>query len=87
MDDAQAPTFVLDHDQIKCIRTALLVGLESYAETERLQHAVSLYEMTGRELPSDELRPLHPTGSAETLCEFVAALRYLNLEEVQGESS
>lgn len=70
------PNHILDHDQVKTIRHALLLGLASYAEIERLNDVQKTHLMFGQAIHED-LRVLHPTGSAETVAEFAAALRDL----------
>lgn len=66
----------LERDQIKVIINALLIGLDSYGEIERLESAAGVLELCKSEVP-ESLRPLHPTGSAETIGVFAAALRFL----------
>ena len=66
----------LDEEQITAIRRALLIGLDSFGEIERLQNVVELNNIGQRHTP-DNLRPLHPTGAANTISDFAAALRYL----------
>ncbi|GKS69689.1 hypothetical protein W03_16930 [Nitrosomonas sp. PY1] len=72
----------LDKEQRKAINRALLLGLASYAEIERLvdvhQLEAMLLEAKGKPEIPKQLRPIHPTGSIETLDEFVGALRYIN---------
>lgn len=66
--------YTLDHDQVKEIRHALLIGLTCFGEIERLVNAREIREMGGDKVPED-LRALHPTGSADTTSLFAAALR------------
>lgn len=68
--------YVFEHDQVKQIRHALLIGLDSFGEIERLVNARELHELGGEKVP-ENLRALHPTGAADTVCKFAAALRYL----------
>ena len=70
-------SIVLDHEQVRAIRRALLVGLSAYGECERLDNLFLIAKMAERPLP-DEHSPLHPTGSADTVSEFATALRYLD---------
>lgn len=68
--------FVLEREEIDTIRNALLIGLASYGEVERLAEARQTREACGREVPED-LRVIHPTGSPTTVSEFAEALRAL----------
>ena len=65
-------------EEQKAIINALLIGLESYGEIERICDAV----LTADHCPNayklpDFVRPIHPTGSADTIGVFAAALRYM----------
>ena len=60
-----------DYDR-KTIINALLIGLDSYGEIERLNNAVHVLEICKTEVP-ESLRPLHPTGSADTVGVFATA--------------
>ena len=77
--------YVLDYDQVKEIRHALLIGLASFGEIERLSNARDLYEIDGKKVPED-LSPLHPTGNADTVSLFAGALRDLEYSEETPES-
>lgn len=70
-------TITLDADEVKAIRRALLIGLTSYGEIERLCNQAGIQELCGTPLP-EEARPLHPTGSADTVGVFADALVYLD---------
>ena len=66
----------IDQETVNVIRNALLIGLASYGEIERL------YDLRDC-LPMDceEFKAVHPTASGTTVSEFAAALRaleYLN---------
>lgn len=65
---------ILDRDALADIRGALLIGLSSFGEIERLINAFKLSEG----LPED-IRPTHPTGSSNTITEFADALRLVQL--------
>jgi hypothetical protein len=65
-------------ENLRTIRHALHIGLESYGEIERLTDVFSLYKHVSKDLP-DGMRPIHPTGSNETIGVFSAALRTLEL--------
>ncbi len=67
---------ILGGEEVNRIRHALLIGLASYAEIERLTNKQKVYESCAREVPED-LRLIHPTGAPDTVCEFAGALRDL----------
>lgn len=69
-------SLLLNPDEVKAVRHALLIGLDSYGEIERLTNEVEFHKMRGG-ADLGELRPLHPTGSAHTVGDFAAALRFL----------
>jgi len=58
--------------------SALLIGLESFGEIERLINACEVAQLGRREVPKS-VRPLHPTGSADTIGVFATALRYMHV--------
>lgn len=64
-------------DQINAIRHALLIGLESFGEVERITWHFDSRQAAGAKV-SAELRPMHPTGTAETVGVFAGALRLLD---------
>lgn len=64
-----------DQDQIVHIRRALLIGLASYGELERVINWADTQKELGCET---DLKPLHPTGSAETVLVFAEALTYVS---------
>jgi hypothetical protein len=66
----------LNDDQAAIIRRALRIGLTCYGEIEQRRNAMALYETIGKKLPED-LRVLHPTGTADVVSDFAAALSYL----------
>lgn len=63
----------LNEEEVTMVRRALLVGLESYGEIQRLQNAVELCKMAGESVPK-QMKPFDPTGSADTICDFAEAL-------------
>ncbi len=70
---------ILDIEQQKEINHALLIGLDSFGEIERISNEVGIEDLcpsSGR-IP-DSIRPIHPTGSADTISIFATALRYLH---------
>lgn len=88
-----APTSVrfsscIDQETCRKIREALLVGLSSFGEIERLDNAYDIHVEIGRERIPKDLRPLHPTGSADTVGNFADALRAINTLEyvIENES-
>jgi hypothetical protein len=70
-------TIQLDAEAVQAIRHALIVGLDSYGEVERLCEYAAAMESVGSPLP-DSATPRHPTGSRETVGQFAAALARLN---------
>lgn len=70
-----------DPDFCRDIRKALIVGLHSLGEIERLDNAYRIHaELAGESIP-DDLCPIHPTGSADTVGTFANALSYLEFLE------
>ena len=61
---------------IPAIRSALLIGLESFGEVERLTDRHQALSQFGK--PDDGLMPIHPTGAADTIGVFTTALRLLD---------
>lgn len=64
-------------ETISIIREALHIGLECYGEVERLTDVYDLHANHGGQIPQS-LRPLHPTGTNDTVGRFAAALRGLD---------
>ena len=67
-------------ESIRAMRKALITGLASYGEIERLSDKWECLELVG-ETPNDELKPVHPTGNADTVGDFASALAYLDIFE------
>lgn len=65
-------TLTLDAEDVRAIRKALLIGLDSYGEIERLSNQADCCA----EIPA-EWKPIHPTGASDTIGDFATALRYL----------
>jgi len=66
---------------IRHIRKVLLIGLESFGEIERITDRFESLKSCSLK-PDADLRPIHPTGTADTIGEFAMALRYLeNMED------
>lgn len=61
---------------VRVIRKALLVGLASYGEIERLTEEASALASVGHSFP-EGMKPVHPTGAADTVGEFAEALMQL----------
>ena len=70
-------TITLDAEDVVEIRRALLIGLQSYGEIERISSFVKALKQLGREVPGDCM-PIHPTGSDSTIGSFADALHHLN---------
>lgn len=71
----------LNADEVALVREMLLIGLASYGEIERLRNVVELAKIFKEKFP-EELNPIHPTGSADTVSDFADALRCLKHAEV-----
>lgn len=69
-------TIQIDHETIRTIRKAIVIGLQYFGEIERLLNAA---ELSDSHFPN--LRPVHPTGNADTVGDFADALAYLELIE------
>lgn len=70
-------TVTLDQEAVIAIRHALIIGLSSYGEVERVCNYAKFMRNLGKPLPESAV-PLHPTGSDETIGKFADALAYLN---------
>ncbi len=68
----------LDMDQIATIRKALVIGLASYGEIERLCNLHELAKFGSAPFP-DSTVPIHPTGSADVASTFATALAFLEV--------
>lgn len=75
MAASEAITLELEH--ANAILDALLIGLASYGEIERLDDAFDRLTL-GPINPAAELRPIHPTGSADTVSDFATAISLLH---------
>lgn len=78
MDTSNTGTHELEQDSIDAIRHALLIGLASYGEIERILNYVKTMKVMGQEIP-ESLTPIHPTGSADTIGMFADAIRMVDL--------
>ncbi len=69
-------------NHIRIIRRALLIGLDSYGEIERIDNAFGIQKLAGNDV-ADDLKPRHPTAGdpGEAIGEFAQALRLLELME------
>ncbi len=73
-------TCQIDQESIRCLRKVIITGLSSYGEVERLSDRWESLHGEGQQ-PSRELKPVHPTGSADTVGDFADALAYLDVFE------
>ncbi|MBX3640646.1 MAG: hypothetical protein KF888_09050 [Nitrosomonas sp.] len=71
--------FLLDAEQKKVITDALLIGLESFGEIERVTDELKGCDMAATVKIPNSVRPFHPTGSNDTIGVFAEALRYMHL--------
>ena len=69
-----------NQENIRIIREALHIGLECFGEVERLIDLCKSPRAQSGGIPKD-YRPLHPTGTADTVCRFAYALRALEQME------
>lgn len=69
----------IDVEQQKVINHALLIGLDSYGEIERISNEISVEDLcpSSSRIPNS-IRPTHPTGSNDTIGVFAEALRYMH---------
>lgn len=69
---------LLNAEQQKEINQALLIGLDSFGEIERISDEVGKFDLVASEsqIPVS-IRPIHPTGANDTISAFATALRYL----------
>lgn len=65
---------LIDLETCRLIRKALMIGLSSFGEIERLGNAYSIHVGIANEEVPDDLRPMHPTGAADTVGDFADAL-------------
>jgi len=80
-NDSTASKRGLNAEEVTMVRLALLVGLESYGEIVRLQNAADIAASCGAPIP-ENMRPIDPTGSARTVCDFAEALLAMEHAEV-----
>ena len=68
----------LDTEQQKAINHALLIVLDSFGEIERISDEVGKFDLVASEsLIPESIRPIHPTGSNDTISTFATALRFM----------
>lgn len=71
-------------EDVRRIREALLIGLECFGEVERVENVFDLHETVRKGSLPVELRPLHPTGTDDTVGRFAGALRILECLEAEA---
>jgi hypothetical protein len=71
----------IDVETCRYIREALLIGLSSFGEIERLDNAYDIHVEIGCDQIPGDLRPIHPTGAPDTICRFAESLRALDSVE------
>jgi hypothetical protein len=74
------PMHGIDLAACRSIRKALLIGLSSLGEIERVSREVSCRNNVGESIP-DGLHPIHPTGTDDTIGNFAEALMYVDVLE------
>lgn len=80
MADANRSTAAIQisNEEHEVIMKALLIGLESFGEIERLIDRVEVATKVGGETLPDGCTPVHPTGAPDTIGCFAHALRALH---------
>lgn len=68
---------ILDAETQNAINNALLIGLDSYGEIERVTDELKGFDIATTVRIPDSVRPTHPTGANDTIGVFAAALRYM----------
>lgn len=73
----------LDIELLRSVRKSLIVGLQALGEIERLDNAWEVHSkhLNLPESARDALRPIHPTGAADTVGQFADALSILDMIE------
>ena len=71
--------------ELIAIRHALLIGLESFGEVQRVLDAHEIFTKLGKD-PHEMLKPTHPTGTSDTIGIFAAALRDIESMEYELRS-
>lgn len=72
--------------KLRAIRHALLIGLDSFGEVERVIDEYELAEHLRPGMLRKKLCPVHPTGSNETIGQFAEALRFVDIMECEAEA-
>lgn len=68
---------ILDIEQQKEVNYALLIGLESFGEIERIIDELKGFDIASTVQIPELVRPIHPTGSNDTISTFATALRFM----------
>lgn len=66
----------IEPEIIRTIHKALVIGLTCYGEIEERLNAQDVREKCGHSVP-DDLRVMHPTGTADVVSTFAEALTCL----------
>jgi hypothetical protein len=74
----EADDITLSREQLGWIRDALLIGLASYGEIEKVLNAKELRKAMGQGWPQ-YLDVMHPTGDCEVVSKFATALMAINV--------
>lgn len=75
---ANEKELILGIEEQKTIIKALLIGTDSYGEIERIDDEVKGFDIVNTIQIPDSVRPIHPTGSNDTIGLFAEALRYMH---------
>ncbi len=74
------PTHTIDQSSIDAIREALVIGLTSFGEIDRLTEETKLLQAIGKPVP-EQMLPMHPTACIGTVSTFSAA--FMELEALE----
>ena len=73
-------SIAISTEDIRELRSVILIGLSSFGEVDRLRDEVAGLDaaLDAAQIPyPGALRPIHPTGSNDTISQFAEALRIL----------
>lgn len=77
--NSETGTLTLDANAREEVMRALLIGLQSFGEIERLRDDFDIL-MAGKQISPEleQLKAIHPTGLADTVNLFAGALRWVH---------
>ena len=74
---AEENTITLDSEAVAAIREALIIGLRSYGEVQRINSFTKAFDASGGKLPSEAYPAV--IEESRTPCQFADAFAYLNM--------